>query len=475
MPADYVFVGPSLPRAQVTRLLPHATILPPVEHGDLLRLPAAPGDRVFLVDGLFLQTAPVRHREILLLLDQGVVVAGSSSMGALRGAELWPFGMRGVGEVFRLYRDGEVTGDDEVAVVHGSADDGYRAFSEPMVNIRVALRTAAAQGVITGPEAAALTDLAAAMPFRDRSYRALDRIGRDRIDPGPLDRFIPWAERHAVDLKAADARLMLGQAAHGAAHLRPHDADDAPIRNVHTEHLDRWRVRQRGARFGDRFVADVEVVAALMLTHPGFVAEHRQRVLAELAGTAPDDPTAPDRALALAESRGLAPIDRAAGATHPWLLDAEIAGPHSPSDGEAALRALVRAFGAASHHSLTLKLIPPALRAEPVWAAARAFVAAAGAINDTLPRTDPHRPARRMRFRDPVVDQVFAELWGCDPAHLPAAVWDRGFGDLTGFRLAAEPLVGYLRTTGAPAYPRTPDPVEAPGRLEDDRLGHTPR
>ncbi|KAK4238381.1 hypothetical protein C8A03DRAFT_15165 [Achaetomium macrosporum] len=35
-------------------------------------------------------------------------------MGALRTAELWPFCTLGVGWVFAFYRDGVITGDDEV-------------------------------------------------------------------------------------------------------------------------------------------------------------------------------------------------------------------------------------------------------------------------------------------------------------------------------------------------------------------------
>src|SRR5689334_13338594 len=117
----FVFIGPSLAAPEVTEILPSAHVLPPVALGDLQRLEIAPGDRVLIVDGFFLQTAPVRHRDILELLSRGVIVAGSSSMGALRAAELWRFGMRGFGQIFRLYRDGEVTGDDEVAVVHAPA------------------------------------------------------------------------------------------------------------------------------------------------------------------------------------------------------------------------------------------------------------------------------------------------------------------------------------------------------------------
>ena len=45
----------------------------------------------------------------------GTQVFGAASMGALRAAELAPFGMIGVGAIFAAYRDGRLTGDDEVA------------------------------------------------------------------------------------------------------------------------------------------------------------------------------------------------------------------------------------------------------------------------------------------------------------------------------------------------------------------------
>lgn len=443
---DIVFVGPSLPATEVVRLLPGATVRPPVQHGDLLRLDAEAGDRVFIIDGLFLQTAPVRHREILYLLERGVTVAGSSSMGALRAAELWPFGMRGVGEVFRLYREGIVTGDDEVAIVHGPPEEGYRALSEPMVNIRVTLAAAARNDVLTPVEADTLLELVRASPFPARTYRRLEREGRRLLGNAPLDRFITWAEDHAVDVKTEDARLMLRRAASGHPDLRPHGLSDEPIRNVHTHHMDRWRARLCGEWVQGRYVPDVEVIAALMLTHPGFPAAHRRRVLAELAGTAPDDGAAPKKALELARARGIAAV---AAHDTPWLLDAELAVP----DDEALTRTLVRAFGNVSDRALTLRIVPPELAIPPVLAAARAFLGEAQAINDTLPRIDQTRPGRRMRFRDEVIDRVFAELWGTAPAMLPAAVWDRGFSDLPAFRVAAEPMVAYLRTKGAPAFP----------------------
>jgi hypothetical protein len=208
MTARTVFVGPTLPAGQVAAILPDARILPPVRHGDLLRLDARAGDTVLIIDGLFLQTASVRHREITYLLGRGVTVAGSSSMGALRAAELWRFGMRGYGEVFRLYRDGEIDGDDEVAIVHGTAEDGYRACSDPLVSIRVALRDAAGAGVLSAAEAELMLARAIALPFRSRSFRALETRAPAGL-AGPAGRFREWRSARDTDLKAADARLLL--------------------------------------------------------------------------------------------------------------------------------------------------------------------------------------------------------------------------------------------------------------------------
>ena len=216
---DVVFAGPTLPVAEVAALLPGARVLPPVRHGDLLGLDLTAGDRVFIIDGMFWQTASVRHREILHLLRLGVIVSGSSSMGALRAAELHQFGMRGFGEIFRLYRDGTVEGDDEVAVVHGTAEDSYRAYSDPLVSIRIALRDAAEAGVIGGGDANALLDLARAMPFRARSFRALDRAALGRM--AGAEAFAAWRGGRDTDAKAADARLTLAAAAAHDPVLRP--------------------------------------------------------------------------------------------------------------------------------------------------------------------------------------------------------------------------------------------------------------
>ena len=80
--------------------------------------PAAIG----MVDGYFDGVPAVWHKEVLWALQAGIAVFGASSMGALRAAELHSFGMRGIGRIFEDYRDGRLTDDDEVALLHGPAE-----------------------------------------------------------------------------------------------------------------------------------------------------------------------------------------------------------------------------------------------------------------------------------------------------------------------------------------------------------------
>lgn len=429
---DVVFVGPTLPAAEVAALLPGATVLPPVRHGDLLGLDLAAGDRVLIIDGVFWQTASVRHREILHLLRRGVIVAGSSSMGALRAAELHRFGMRGFGEIFRLYRDGTVDGDDEVAVVHGTAEDGYRAYSDPLVSIRIALRDAAAAGVIGRGDAEAMLDLARAMPFRARSFRALDRAARGRV--ARAGAFATWRGGHDTDAKAGDARLMLAAAAAGDPGLRPAGPGDEPIDHVRTTLFTDWQYRFRCSPAGDALISDSEAIGAIRLAYPGFRDAYRRHVLSEITGARPDDPALVARAAAVARARGLR-------ADPPALAGGWLTGPEAALDADEALATLVaRMIGA------RLPTLPAAMTTPAALAWGREFTAAARALNGRL--LAPAGGPRRW-FRPAVVDAAVAVLWGCDVDRLEPQSWDRGIASLTALRRLAEPYVAHLKVLGA--------------------------
>jgi hypothetical protein len=81
--------------------------------------------------------------------------------------------MRGVGTIYGWYRSGRIDGDDEVALLHGEAEFGYRAASEALVNIRHTLERALAAGSISETERDALAGAMGAVDHGSRSYPAL--------------------------------------------------------------------------------------------------------------------------------------------------------------------------------------------------------------------------------------------------------------------------------------------------------------
>ncbi|MFY1692948.1 TfuA-like protein [Plantactinospora sp. WMMB782] len=218
-----VFVGPTLPADEVARRL-DAEVLPPVAQGDVLRALAARPRLLAIIDGGYERVPAVWHKEILYALERGVAVAGAASMGALRAAELAPFGMVGVGEVYRRVRDGQLTDDDEVAVAHLGAEDGHRPVSEAMVNIRATVAAAVADGVL-GPQAGdRMLTAAKRLHYPHRRWPALLPLA----PPG----FATWLSDGRRDVKAADARALLDLIASGGVH-----PPAAPPRVERTEHL----------------------------------------------------------------------------------------------------------------------------------------------------------------------------------------------------------------------------------------------
>jgi hypothetical protein len=213
-----VFVGPTLPRAEAAEVL-EATYLPPAKHGDVYRAASLLAPRAIgVIDGYFQWSPSVWHKEILWAIDQGIHVFGSASMGALRAAELAPFGMHGVGRIFAGYRDGALPGaddatfedDDEVAVVHGPPESGYLAASEAMVNIRCTLADASAAGIIGAGTRERLVAIGKSMFFPGRDYRALLNGGRAAgLPDAELAALERWLPSGRVNQKRADALEML--------------------------------------------------------------------------------------------------------------------------------------------------------------------------------------------------------------------------------------------------------------------------
>jgi hypothetical protein len=170
-----VFAGPSAPldvtaeRLEGLRTRVHG----PVTLGDVAAAVHARPAAILVVDGYFESVPAVWHKEILWAMEQGTHVFGAASMGALRAAELHPFGMVGVGRIFEWFRDGVLDADDEVAVAHAPEAEGYRAQSEALVNIRATVEAALEAGVARPELAAAVVERARARFYPERSWTPL--------------------------------------------------------------------------------------------------------------------------------------------------------------------------------------------------------------------------------------------------------------------------------------------------------------
>ncbi len=140
-----VFVGPTrVPK----KAYPQIDFFPPAALGSVFRAFEQGYRRIGIIDGFFGNTPSVWHKEIMFVIAKGAEVVGAASTGALRAAELAPYGMRGIGNIYRLYRRASIADDDEVCVTHAIEELDFMPLSEPMISIRYTLRDLRHAGII---------------------------------------------------------------------------------------------------------------------------------------------------------------------------------------------------------------------------------------------------------------------------------------------------------------------------------------
>lgn len=195
-----IFLGPSLPVSLAEEILP-AQYLPPISREDLIEIFNNKPRIIGIIDGVFFEKAAVGHREILQILRAGILVVGASSMGALRAAELEPFGMIGVGKVFSMYRDGVIESDDEVALMCDPITNV--AYSEALVNVRITLESGIHQGIITSDEANEIIKAGMQIWYPERTW---ERLLLDGIpDESRRLKISEWIGNNKIDQKREDA------------------------------------------------------------------------------------------------------------------------------------------------------------------------------------------------------------------------------------------------------------------------------
>lgn len=198
-----VFLGPSLPLAEAKVHL-DADYRPPVVRGDLDQLVA--GQVVGIIDGEFKQSLSLSLTEVSQAVERGVTIFGSSSMGALRAADIPT--VHGVGRIYEMYRSGAITREDEVSVVFDPTTK--RPLTVPLVNIRYAVAELVASASIDERTAERIVASAESLHFSERTvHRILKKteIG-DETSRAELASLL-----NTFDLKADDAVALLRQVA----------------------------------------------------------------------------------------------------------------------------------------------------------------------------------------------------------------------------------------------------------------------
>jgi hypothetical protein len=204
-----IFLGPTLAIAQARRIL-DADYRPPATKGDVFKAVKCGASAIGIIDGYFQSRPAVWHKEILWALHNGVHVFGSASMGAIRAAELAPFGMIGVGDIYRHFAASAVTADDAVAIHHGPAELGYPALSVALVDIAETLASALRHGVIDAEVMDGIERIATRTFYPLRQWNLLLASAQEEGFAAPqLAELAEWVSCTPVSIKAADAEAML--------------------------------------------------------------------------------------------------------------------------------------------------------------------------------------------------------------------------------------------------------------------------
>ncbi|RYD39050.1 MAG: hypothetical protein EOP83_37425, partial [Verrucomicrobiaceae bacterium] len=182
-----------------------------------------------IIDGVFDAELAITTREIRLALSRGIKLVGSSSMGAMRAAEV-P-GMVGVGRIYEMIRDGTIERDDEVAILM-DAESG-RALTEPLVNVRYAVENLVSSGSISDEMGRKVVAAAIELHFHDRTYRNILRSAgiTDSIECEVL-----LGALRSLDLKREDAHCLLERVHEHAALCPPPGSNDSG--DTYVDHFD---------------------------------------------------------------------------------------------------------------------------------------------------------------------------------------------------------------------------------------------
>lgn len=200
-----VFLGPSATKNDVLSSLPNALIQPPVQRGDLYRFRILNHSLFVVIDGVFSNTLSISPREVVDVISDGATFIGVSSMGALRAADCQPAGAFGYGNIFRLFHQQIISSEDEVAVIY-NPEVPYPPYSEPLINLRIALRRAKRKNLIKDKDCQRIIFSANNLHYSERTWTAVF-AGADFKPTSELIRYLKATDPKREDVVFAMKRI----------------------------------------------------------------------------------------------------------------------------------------------------------------------------------------------------------------------------------------------------------------------------
>lgn len=211
MSKPIVYLGPTLSREKAIKIL-DADYRDPAKKGDFLMLSQDSDEKKYVgfIDGVFLHDYPPSPIEVYhLATRKNIELIGASSLGALRAVELEKFGMKGIGKIFQLYKNGIINADDEVAVTFTRENNILQ--SEAMIDIRFNLFLAYKKGIITNQTKKRIAKIAKNIYFPFRNYEDIIKLTQRQFPSiyNELESFRSYILKNRDSLKARDAIKLL--------------------------------------------------------------------------------------------------------------------------------------------------------------------------------------------------------------------------------------------------------------------------
>jgi hypothetical protein len=270
----FIFVGPSLRNESIPHHM-QAVLLPPASRGDLLKTLSLRPQTILVIDTAFHSGPQPTLGEIRAVIEAGVRVIGAGRQGALRAADLQEFCMEGRGQIYDMYRSGQLRDEDEVAVHYELQGQNYHVLSESLVNIRINLQQALKEKVISNETERVLLGIAKDSYYRERTYaHVFKQAVTAGISRQELVRCQEFIKLNAVDVCLQDAReaLQYIMKTQGRSQVKP--IRRPPL--VKTLFHHRLELDHTGRWMEARFVSDKDVLHTMRLLDRKAHEFHRQ-------------------------------------------------------------------------------------------------------------------------------------------------------------------------------------------------------